>query len=206
MMLHGDQRAQEVLAGDIPQQPARRLNGEDGRSTVARWMDTRQAPEDRLIAFDAWLKQLLATKLEWPKNPETRQRHIGQCQQFALAMVAEMKARGWLFDGPKLAKHMEAAVDEIAAAQRAGRVRDLWMFFRHVMTTYVGARAEELQAEAMSAGAAVAAVFSRIKTQAPTMTELVAQRRQETLSERVRKRRAARRAEESDDGQGSLFA
>ena len=165
-------------------------------------MDERQAPEARLLKFDAWLRSLLIEKITWPADPGRRRKLVEQCCVLVERMVIELRTRGWLFDGRRLAAHVEAAVEEVAKAQQEGRVKDLWAFFRALMQRYVGTRAEELRDEALSAGCHISNLVGSITTRIPS---LVAQRSDETLRERLARQRKQQAATKADETQPRLF-
>lgn len=120
------------------------------QSTLELWMSTRTAPAERLAKFRLWLVDEVENRIRWPQSKPQRVKEVYQAARFIEAFCRELAARGWLFDGPALVKHIRAQLDEIRAAQEAGRVQALWPFFKAVIDRYAGVRAEELAAEAIS--------------------------------------------------------
>ena len=177
------------------------------------WMLPILAPEQRLLKFDTWLRRKLAERLFWPSDPPRKAKLIEQCRVKLERLVIDLWRRGWLLDGQRLAKHILAALDDIAAAQAAGRVKEFWPFFCRVVDRYVGLNSEEIQAEARAiAGArpigsiiAQLGVRSNTSPASPTLPELVAQRREETLREKVSRRRKAEAAQAAQKSQLPLF-
>lgn len=187
---------------------------ETGRPASDDWMLAIAAPEERLLKFDAWTKSQLATRLKWPSDEKRRIKLLGQCAARLEKIALELWRRGWMLDGKALSLHILAALDDVAAAQAAGRVKEFWPFFCKVVDTYVGLNAEEIQTEARrkagtrSAGDLIKQALGAALTET-SIPALVAQRRseinqvnQETLRERLAK---ARLKESSSDAQGTLF-
>ncbi len=160
-------------------------------------------PEQRLLAFDQWVCRELAARLQWPDNAEKKAKLIGQCRAELEKLVLELWRRGWMLDGKRLADHITGVLSQIAERQRAGQVKDFYPFFRHVVSTYVGANAEEIQAEARrtpTVGSLLATmgVARKISTMGPSIPELVAQRREETLREKLTRARKSSTKEKDD--------
>jgi hypothetical protein len=165
-------------------------------------------PADRLLRFDTWVRAKLDELIDftWAGTGQVRARE--QCRIELERLVLDLWRRGWMLDGRRLASHIEAALADVAAAQRAGRVKEFWPFYVSVMRRYVGTNAEEIQAEALSAGshvqgalnALLSAATARSPAQsAPSLTELLAQRRAELCA----RKRAANAA--ADDQQPRLL-
>ena len=106
-----------------------------------------------------------------------------------------------MLDGKHLAAQIVALLDAVGAYQRKGAVRDFWSYFNAAVQRYVGANAEEIQREAMSAGTHVAQLLTALKitqpASGPSIPELVAQRadeitkaKEDTLREKLTRARA----------------
>jgi hypothetical protein len=183
------------------------------RDSAARaWMQSGATIEQRLLRFDGWVRLELAARIDWTWAGEQQPRRIEQCRIELENLVLALFRRGWHLDGTRLAQHINDALDDVAAAQKAGRVRDFWPFFKSVVDRYVGINAEEIRTEAMSAGAHVGQVFERLQRaapKAPAMPELLAQRAQETLATRLQRQRALEARQKADKqanaGQAQLF-
>lgn len=169
------------------------------------WWQTSQPPEDRLLKFDRWLAGELSQRLLWPADPKQAARQVQQCRIEMERLVLDLWRRGWLLDGHRLARHIRAALDDVGAAQRAGRVMDFWPFFRRIIQSYVGINAEEIQREAISIGSQVGQVLAGIKHQTPTIPELIAQRREETLREKLARRRRTDARQKAEKAQLPLL-
>lgn len=123
-------------------------------------------------------------------------------------MILGLWRRGWMLDTQRLADRVTEMLDSIGKAQRGGEVRDFWSYFKASVSRYVGLNAEEIQAEAMSAGVAIGAVFQQmLKKQAakPSIPELVAQRTEETLREKIARHRRQDGLKEADKSQLPLL-
>jgi len=169
-----------------------------GLSSYDVWCDTERVPESRLPAFHAWLTEQLATRLQWPGNAEAQERQVGQCKRFVLGFVCDLRDRGWLFDGPKLAKLITEELDDVAMRQRRGEVRNLFPYLRNIFRKYAGEKAEELREDSINLGCHIGQLTKRLEARR-TMPELVAQEHEERLVDRLareRKRKAAKAAEE----------
>lgn len=177
------------------------------RDTSARqWMKTDLPPEQRLLKFDAWVRVKLEQLIDWKWAGEDKPRRIEQCRIELENLALGLWRRGWLQDGRKMAAHIEAALADISAAQKAGRVKDFWPFFKSVVNRYVGINSEEIKAEAMSAGTAIADVFTMLqKKAAPSLSELLAKRHDETLREKQTKQRRSEARQAADNAQAKLF-
>jgi hypothetical protein len=131
-----------------------------------------------------------------------RRKLVEQCRVKLERLVIDLWRRGWLLDGKRLAKHILAALDDIASAQKEGRIEKFWPFFCRVVDRYVGINSEEIQAEAraMAGARPIGSILSYIIERpkgtpgGPTLPELVAQRREETLREKLARRRKAEAA------------
>jgi hypothetical protein len=179
---------------------------------VDDWMLSVLAPEERLLKFDAWVRRQLATRLLWPVHPGRRAKLIEQCRVRLERLVLDLWRRGWMLDGQRLARHLLAALDDIAAAQAAGRVKDFWPLFCRVIDAYVGLNAEEIQAEARALAGArpMRSIIDTLHLpksmpQGPSLPELVAHRRDETLRDRLARRRKAEAAKAANAAQLPLF-
>ena len=186
---------------------------QDGRA-ADDWMLTSIAPEERLLKFDVWVRRQLTEKLQWHLDNRRRDKLIEQCRVKLERLVIDLWRRGWMLDGHRLAKHLQAALDDIAAAQAAGRVKDFWPFFCRVVDRYVGLNAEEIQREARACSgprpisASLSWLVDRRSTPAaagPSLPELVAQRREETLREKLARRRRSEAVNAADKAQLPLF-
>lgn len=153
----------------------------------AAWIETNAplAPEARLLAFDRWVREQLATRLTWPAEAGRRARLIEQCRVRLETLVLDLWRRGWMLDGKRLAGHILTALDAVAKAQNKGQIRDLYAYFGRAVEAYVGANAEELQAEARRAQSGPAQIGNLAATAlaaygvgrgGPSIPELVAQR------------------------------
>lgn len=170
-------------------------------------------PAERLIKFDAWVRGELARRIDWTWAGAQRERRIEQCRLCLEKLVLDLWRRGWMLDGKKLARHIEAVLDAVARQQKAGKVQDFWAYFQASVNRYVGANAEELREEAMRAGTHVSQLLNVLGVRAaptgPALPELIAQRagevaqaKEQTLREKIAK---ARKREPADNGQTSLL-
>ncbi len=160
----------------------------------------------RLLKFDAWVRQQLADRLDWTWAGDQRPRRIEQCRLHLERLVLELWRRGWMLDGKRLADHITTCLDAVGAYQRKGGVKDFWPYFKSSVDRYVGANAEDIQAEAMRAGSHVGQILGALGIKAaPAETplpELIAQRKAEieqakaeTLRARQTRLRAACKAD-----------
>lgn len=170
------------------------------------------APEDRILKFDAWVRNELRRRLVWsdrPADAEKVSRLIEQCRIELDQPVLEMWRRGWYLESHRLAGHIRKMLEAVGTAQRAGKVNDFWPYFRAAVRRYVGANAEEIQFEARSAGAHVGVVISALGIgRAPaetSLTELVAQRHDETLRARISAKRKQEQKRAADAAQINLL-
>lgn len=187
------------------------------------WLNQGRAPEDRLPAFDAWCRRELATRLDWTWAGSQKERRIEQCRLCLEGMVLALWKRGWMLDGKRLAAHLTKCLDAVGAYQRAGKVADFWPYFRAAVDRYVGLNAEELQSEAQRSGVQIGQLLAPILSRqgqrpaarppgAPSLPELVAQRRAEvtqakaeTLRGKIARQRALQAASKALAQQPQLF-
>lgn len=188
---------------------------EQRRATAAQraraaesWMAAGGDPAMRLLRFDTWVRAKLETTLDWSWAGENKTRVIEQCRLELERLVGQLWERGWMLDGRRLARHVETALADMATAQAKGRVREFWPYFAAVVRRYVGLNAEEIQAEAMSAGAHVGQALQALlranpgpSARPPSITELIHQRRAELAA----RRRAEATAEKPGDDQLRLW-
>ena len=72
-------------------------------STFETWSNDRYGSGERLLAFETWVAQEMATRLRWPADRSKMQRQVGQCRAFVLQAVADMGTHGFLFQPKELA-------------------------------------------------------------------------------------------------------
>jgi hypothetical protein len=167
------------------------------------WFNQNEKPEVRLVAFDKWLLVELSDRLDWKWAGATKIKRLHQCRIQIDGMILGLWRRGWMLDGRRLADRVKEMLDTIGKAQRAGQVRDFWPYFKASVSRYVGLNSEEIQAEAMSAGATMGAIFQQMAKKlpaGPSLPELVAQRADETIRAKLTRQRAqeARKAAQKD--------
>ena len=200
-----------TMAGHLEEREDRAFRNAQQRERDAyarAWLRQDQAPEVRLLAFDRWLLAELDCRLDWAWAGRLREKRLHQCRIQIDGMVKELWRRGWMLDGKRLADRITEMLDAIGKAQRGGQVRDFWPYFKAAVNRYVGLNAEEIQQEAMSAGAAIGAVFQQLSRRlpaGPSIPELVAQRAGETIREKVARQRAQESASKANAGQLPLL-
>lgn len=184
-----------------------------GDAELLVWLNKGEAPEVRLLKFDAWVGRQLAERLEWGWAGDGKARRIEQYRVHLERIVLDLWRRGWMLDGEKLAAHITGVLDRIGNYQRAGKVVELWPYYKATVDRYVGANAEELKAEAMKVGAHAGQLLAALgigkPAGGPSIPELVAQRADEvtkakdaTLREKLRRQRAKA---DSDERQGAFL-
>lgn len=178
---------------------------EEQQRAADAWLFSDRTRDERLLSFDRWVRRELETRLDWAWAGDRKERRIEQCRIQLESMVRELWRRGWMLDGRKLAARITELLDTVGKYQRAGKVDDFWSYFSAAVKRYVGANAEEIQAEAMRAGnhlgSTLAGLLQRSGPVVATIPELVAQRADEitkakTLREKLAHARA--RSKESD--------
>ncbi len=177
-------------------------------AAMRAWLQNGTSPAARLLRFDGWVRLELAARIDWAWAGELKARRIEQCRIELENLVVALDRRGWQLDGRRLAGHITDALDDVAKAQREGRVRDFWPFFKSVVDRYVGINSEEIQQEAMSVGVAAGQIFQQLVKRVPAdpaLPALVAQRRQETLAEQLRRQRALEARQQADKAQLPLL-
>lgn len=182
------------------------------------WSDLNAplAPPARLLAFDIWVRGQLSTRLRWPGRPAATARQIEQCRVLVETLVLDLWRRGWMLDGKRLAAHISTALGDVAKAQAKGGVRDLYAYLKRSLNAYVGANAEEIQAEARRHATGHAGIFAAdvlaahglSRAKSSSIPELVAQRRAEvdqakaeTLREKLSRARRQEAACKTPAGQ-----
>lgn len=157
-------------------------------SAETRFLRERAGVErkERLAAWREWAaKKLLAEFTHWPADPAARARQIGQCTAELEVLVRQLFDRGWLIEGKRLAQVVSDCLAPIAAAQRAGKVGDFYIYLKSSVRRYVGANAEEIQRAARRDGSEIAQTMSTIlagvigRLQAPSITEVIAEKPQQ---------------------------
>lgn len=200
---------EQFLDNREPQQ-----HGPDSELLV--WLNQGNAPEVRLLKFDAWVGRQLAKRLDWTWAGDGKAKRIEQCRVYLERLVLEMWRRGWMLDGKRLAAHIEKVLDAVGAYQRAGKVQEFWPYFRACVDRYVGGNAEEIRAEAMRigchAGQLLTALGVNRPASGPSLPELVAQRADEvtkakdaTLREKLARQRQREAARKGDATQRNLL-
>jgi len=187
-----DDRDEEANAEALARSKSHRSASSD-RATI-EWLSGNRSPEERLISFDSWLRRQLEERFVWPLAEAKKKKLIEQCRIELERLILELWKRGWYLDGKRLAAHLQRVLDSISKYQKAGKVEDFWSYFKSSVNRYVGVNAEEIQTEAMRAGAHVGQVLSAmgISTKAEiTLPELIAQRRNEISEEKTLRQKLA---------------
>lgn len=160
-------------------------------------MSERPPPGDRLVNFERWLYAQLAQRLEWPADAAARERQIGQCRALVVQAVADLAMRGFLFRPKPLAALLVEQIEAVAEAQRAGRVRNLYPYFRSIWQRWVGLRAEELRESSMRLGTHIAALEPGVLT----LPQIVERAREEKsilqAAQKARRRPGAKAVQEA---------
>ncbi|MEO6001523.1 MAG: hypothetical protein ABIZ04_20890 [Opitutus sp.] len=175
-----------------------------------------KAPEVRLLAFDRWVRLELLTRLQWEWAGSQKERRIEQCRLRLEKVVLDLWRRGWMLDGRKLAARITELLDVVGKYQATGKVLDFWAYFGAAVDRYVGANAEEIQAEAMRAGTHVGQLLGALGITAtvkePALPELLAKRadeitteKAETLRSKLTRARAQHAACKGGAGQAQLW-
>lgn len=193
-------------------QAARAASGRNAEIEAAFriWLDQGRRPEERLLKFDAWIRAELSTRLDWTWAGPHRQKRIEQCRMHLERLVLRLWQRGWMLDGKRLATHLQDLLNAVAAYQQKGGIVDFWAYFKSASDRYVGQNAEELRDEAMRAGSHIGQIMNALGTgqnpsTAPKIGDLLEQRHQETLREKVARERRKAAKSVADQKQGSLF-
>jgi len=172
-------------------------SAEEAQAADDRWLRERAGidPEERRAAWRRWVCRELEKRLQWPEQKAQRDRLIGQCCAELTTLAYQLRGRGWLLDGAALAEHVRACIGPIATAQKKGAVGDFFPYFRAAVRRYVGANAEDIQAQARRTGAdegsqtmagALAALgIGSAKPRAKSLTEIVAEREIEARRQRL---------------------
>jgi hypothetical protein len=178
-------------------------------TSLLLWLNNGIEPETRLLKFDAWARQELTLRIDWAWAGSSRPHRIEQCRLMLERLVLDLWRRGWMLDGHRLAKHITTCLDDIAAAQKADRVKEFWPFFKSVVNRYVGVNSEELQVEALQAGVHVGqmlCVFGvKSRSAVPGLPDLIAQRHDETLREKLARKRRQEAAKAALESTPQLF-
>lgn len=157
-------------------------------STFEIWEDARFDQGERLVAFESWCAEQLATRLQWPSDPAQAQRQVLQCRALVVQAVADMGRHGYLFQPKPLAAMIVAKLDEIAERQRRGEIRDLYPYLKTAWSSYVTGQADQLRQQAMSLGTHI----SQLSRIADALPLIVAKDREESIREK-KQAAAARR-------------
>lgn len=187
-----------------------RLAAQAARDADARLWQSRATgtPEQRLLRFDRWVRHELASRLDWSWAGPAKAKRLEQCRIELETLIRQLFERGWYLDGHRLGGLICDALDEVRAAQDAGRIREFWPFYKSVVRRYVGIHAEEIQADAMALGSTAGQVFAALTRRspaAPSIPELVAQRATETLREKLARQRRQEARSKASAEQVQLF-
>lgn len=175
------------------------------RSTFQREAARPISIEDahRLIKFEQWVASELSKTLSWPDETARRQKLLGQAKAFIMEAVADMGRRGFLFKPAALAAMIRDTLRDIRRRQDLGHIHDLYPYLRQTWTSYVGARAEELRQDSMSAGTHVAQLIAKLQPRELTIPELALRQQAERATLKAAK--AAARKHSRDASEPSLF-
>jgi hypothetical protein len=175
-------------------------------------------PEERLPAFDRWVRHQLAARIDWTwaGDEAAKLKRIEQARAYLERIVLGLWRRGWMLDGRRLADHLTCCLNAIGHYQRSGKVRDFWPYFQTSVDRYVGLNADSIKEEAMSAGSHISqittALLKATASPAQPLPALLAQRaaeagdaKAETLRGRLARQRARNAACKADAQQPQLF-
>lgn len=167
---------------------------------------------ERKLQFDVWARRKIRDHINLPSDPERAAKLTGQIEAMLETMFCQMWGRGWLVDddGKRLRPHVEAVLKEIGAAQRrpSHPVTDLYPFAKHVIETYAGANAEELQADSQRRSVwsqALGHAKQRMTTKQPGIVTIAAHHRDETVKAKLAAARRKREQAAADAKQARLF-
>lgn len=177
------------------------------RSTLHTWQDARFDQGERLVAFESWVAEQLATRLQWPSNAAQAKKQVLQCRSLILQAVADMGRHGYLFQPREIAQMIVKTLDDIGERQRRGEVGDLYPYLKVAWRSYVTAQSDQLRDKAMSLGSHI----SQLAKIADRIPVIVSEDREAMIREKkqLAKKRAAnlhRPCSESADGQLDLFS
>ena len=185
---------------------------------TADWQDRRQAAEQRLPAFDTWLRRELAARIDWTwaGDQPAQLRRIEQARIYLERLVLNLWRRGWMLDGRELAAHLTGCLDSIGRYQKAGKIESFWPYFTATVDRYVGQNAETLRDQSLRVGTHIAQLTNLLAKAAPaagpTLPELLATRadevttaKAETLRTKLARQRAEQAARKADAQQPQLF-
>lgn len=143
---------------------------------------------DRTVALRRWRRRCRATllaTLRWPEDEQRREREVENCVALLQTIARHLYQRGWLLQEERLGQLVKDFLRPIAAAQAAGKVRDLYPYFRAAVSRYVPVNADEIQQVAKRTGADVGSSMATLvaglaipglaRPAAPSMTEILAE-------------------------------
>ena len=167
---------------------------------------------ERKLQFDAWARRKIRELITLPSDPDRAAKLTGQIEAMLETMFCKMWSRSWLVDddGKRLRPHVEAVLKVIGAAQRrpGHPVTDLYPFAKHVIETYAGAHAEELQAETRSRNVwsqALGHAKQRMTTKQPGIVTIAAHHRDETVKSKLAAARRRKAQSDAEAAQARLF-
>jgi len=136
--------------------------------------------------FRGRCKATLLRDLTWPADPVRRANLVDKCARELETIARHVYARGWLLQEERLGQLVRSCLESVAVAQRAGKIREFWPYYRRAVWAFVGVHAEEIQALAKRDGADVASSMESLvaglaipglaRPVAPSMTEILAER------------------------------
>lgn len=197
---------EQLEAREQAQAQANKLARRDGAEREL--LHGKMTDAERLLAFDRWCRRQLLARIDWTWAGAAKVKRVEQCRIQLETLAKGLWARGWLLDGAKLGKVVIAALDDVAKAQREGRVKNFWTFYASVVARHIGLHAEELNDAAKAAGAHAGQVFEALTRHLPTqaaLTQLVGERSQETLRAKVATQRKKEARKTADAGQQQLL-
>jgi hypothetical protein len=172
--------------------------------------------KERLAAWREWAAKKLIAELALPEAPGARERLVGQLIAELERLVRALFDRGWLIEGRRLRDVVSAFLAPIATQQRAGKIGDFYPYFVAARRRFVGVNAEELQQAARQDGADAGTAFAGGLAMAlgmlqalgqPSLTEVIAERRQDrcNVSAGPVRRGPGRPRKDTGAGTGDLF-
>lgn len=142
---------------------------------------------DRTVALRRWRRRCRATllvTLRWPDDEQRREREVDNCVGLLQTIARHLYQRGWLLNEERLGELVKDFLKPIADAQKAGKVRELYPYFKAAVARYVPVNAEEIQRIAKRSGADAAASMESLvaglaipgltRSRSVSMTEVIA--------------------------------
>lgn len=106
----------------------------------------------RVGNFDRWAIKALSARIVWPQTVGSRISSLCRARAYMNILCLNLAKAGFYFDGKGLAEIIESILDDVAKAQKEGKVVSLFPLLKVNFASYVALNADRLKSQAIRLG------------------------------------------------------